>query len=671
MSRQREMEILQNMPLAYATYSGAAGNQTDMFQLEESNARFDRFRSLCEDYGFSEWEYFALQSGGEGEWENTLEFCISGGKAKQLWLESYRDIPAYLLQVFRSGDRLTVLLSREGEDPAVMENRLLHILDRRDMSIWKWDFIDDNITVSPHCLQKLGYPHDSPVYGLDNALHYIHSLDREALRNALYEMSGGKSKARTMDLRLLPQDGGILWVQARMKVDNGDDAVPRSITLYLQDISSIRQTEELLQASEENFHSFFDSMDDMIFICGPSGSILLANQSTSDKLGFSLKEIRSKKLVDLVPDEDQENANGQFQELFSGIKRYCDLVMKTKGNMLLRTEMRIWFGIWDRQDCLFAMARDTTVHWETQLRYEVLFQNNPALMIHTTFPGWEMLHINDSFLLKLGYDRQDVIGRTLAELNILEDRFLEDNIADRLLRDGQIRSMEIGLKRKDGSTFSGLFSGEILRTGGLDSFLAVVVDITGRKKAEQTLLRERSLFSEGPVLILLTDGPEKFPIRFISANVLSILGYASGQMIQEHFSFLSIIHPDDRDRFQQNIRESNLRGSESLDLFFRLQSRERVYKWFYSLIRMERDPSGNLTALHGYIFDQTELKDTQNTLSRERQRLRETLEETARMNRLMMGRESRVVEMKKEVNQLLHRLGEPPRYKSVIDQEEL
>ncbi len=49
--------------------------------------------------------------------------------------------------------------------------------------------------------------------------------------------------------------------------------------------------------------------------------------------------------------------------------------------------------------------------------------------------------------------------------------------------------------------------------------------------------------------------------------------------------------------------------------------------------------------------------------------LREKTVELERFNRLTMGREMRVIELKREVNDLMHRLGEEPRYKAVDTNE--
>jgi len=55
------------------------------------------------------------------------------------------------------------------------------------------------------------------------------------------------------------------------------------------------------------------------------------------------------------------------------------------------------------------------------------------------------------------------------------------------------------------------------------------------------------------------------------------------------------------------------------------------------------------------LFDITERKKTE-------LQLHEQLDELRRWQQAMLGRESRVISMKQEVNELLARLGQPPRY---------
>jgi hypothetical protein len=49
-------------------------------------------------------------------------------------------------------------------------------------------------------------------------------------------------------------------------------------------------------------------------------------------------------------------------------------------------------------------------------------------------------------------------------------------------------------------------------------------------------------------------------------------------------------------------------------------------------------------------------------------KLAEQLDELRRWHSITLGREGRIMEMKKEVNQLLAQAGQPPRYLSVVDE---
>jgi PAS domain S-box-containing protein len=74
-----------------------------------------------------------------------------------------------------------------------------------------------------------------------------------------------------------------------------------------------------------------------------------------------------------------------------------------------------------------------------------------------------------------------------------------------------------------------------------------------------------------------------------------------------------------------------------------------------------RDATQEAVSLCGIATDITERKQVE-------EKMREQLRELQRWHGVTLEREERVLELKKEVNQLLARLGEPPRYLSVADQ---
>ncbi|MEI7728441.1 MAG: PAS domain S-box protein [Verrucomicrobiota bacterium] len=71
------------------------------------------------------------------------------------------------------------------------------------------------------------------------------------------------------------------------------------------------------------------------------------------------------------------------------------------------------------------------------------------------------------------------------------------------------------------------------------------------------------------------------------------------------------------------------------------------------------DERGRITGHLGVAFDLTLRK-------RDEEKLRTMLSELERFNRVMMNREERVLELKREINQLLATVGQPPAYSSVV-----
>lgn len=75
------------------------------------------------------------------------------------------------------------------------------------------------------------------------------------------------------------------------------------------------------------------------------------------------------------------------------------------------------------------------------------------------------------------------------------------------------------------------------------------------------------------------------------------------------------------------------------------------------------DENGNPLRFQGTTHDVSGRKKTED-------RLNKTFAEIERFNKLMIGREGRVIEMKKEVNALLAELGREPQYQSVLENTE-
>jgi len=95
------------------------------------------------------------------------------------------------------------------------------------------------------------------------------------------------------------------------------------------------------------------------------------------------------------------------------------------------------------------------------------------------------------------------------------------------------------------------------------------------------------------------------------------------------------------------------------------------FEWVYQKIDGSDFPADvllNAMELDGKLILQAVVRDVTER-RRIENKIKSTMAETERMNKLMGGREKRVIEMKREVNALLAELGRQPQYKSVLKDE--
>ena len=126
--------------------------------------------------------------------------------------------------------------------------------------------------------------------------------------------------------------------------------------------------------------------------------------------------------------------------------------------------------------CIFGLSKDLSTQEAALQKFDRLFHGNPALMAVTSIPDQRFTDVNEAFLSRLGFTRNEVIGRTAAELRLFLKTEHQVEIGERLRREGRVANASITVRTKDGTLLEGLFYGELLQSQGTPSFLTVMVD---------------------------------------------------------------------------------------------------------------------------------------------------------------------------------------------------
>ncbi len=145
-----------------------------------------------------------------------------------------------------------------------------------------------------------------------------------------------------------------------------------------------------------------------------------------------------------------------------------------------------------------------------------------------------------------------------------------------------------------------------------------------RQQAEYALMRERDLFTEGPVTVYRVSAEPGWPIEYIS-QAISQYGYAADQHIREQTPFANLIHPGDLRYVEQAepVRDAN--GSMYMGLDYRVIRHDGEIRWIYDYTIPLKSETGQITHYAGYFLDITERKQEEYEHQMEKERAQVTL----------------------------------------------
>jgi len=261
------------------------------------------------------------------------------------------------------------------------------------------------------------------------------------------------------------------------------------------DVTERRLFEENLKESESNLRAFFQTMDDMVFITNQNGEIIDANYSATRKLGFSTDELQVLNMLDIHPVDKREEALQLFHEMNTGTLEVCPLPLVRKDGILVPVETRTWTGRWNGSACIFFLSKDLSNEQELLQKFNKIFDNNPALMTISSMPGRTFTEVNNAFLLKTGYKKDEIIGKTPNELKLFADQETQNRIAEEVREKGAVSSRNLELVTKSGEHLHGLYSGEVIEFQDRKHFLSVMVDISNIRKMEKDITLQNELYN--------------------------------------------------------------------------------------------------------------------------------------------------------------------------------
>ncbi|MFW5916706.1 MAG: PAS domain S-box protein, partial [Bacteroidota bacterium] len=410
------------------------------------------------------------------------------------------------------------------------KERLANIIEGTDAGTWEWNVQTGETIFNERWAQFIGYSLEElfPTT-INTCMKYAHPDDLEKCKKELDRHFRGETKLYECEHRMKHKDGSWIWLLDRGKVVSWtEDGKPLWMFGTHQDITKRKQTEIKLQESESHFRLLIENAPDAIFI-QTEGKFAYVNQQAQQLFGADKAEqlIGMPVLERFHPDYHEE-----VKKRIKGVNKR----KKSQPNLeeiylkLDRTHVDVEVSAvpfrYQGKDGALVFARDITerknaerklqknyeeleaAEEELRASNEELLASNQLLekqkteltqykrmvegsedMMVVVDKDYKYLCVNNAFLKYHQLNEEEVIGYRAGE--VLGEQVFKEKLKpylDKAIKGENVRFDMVKSYPEFGAVHLEVNYYPLENEEGTDGVVAVMRDITERKKAEEELL---------------------------------------------------------------------------------------------------------------------------------------------------------------------------------------
>ncbi len=328
-----------------------------------------------------------------------------------------------------------------------------------------------------------GYAREEVIGQTSEALGIWRYADRSRMVEGLQR----EGRVRDLELPLVDKTGAVhICRVSSVVIELGGEPCLVAIT---HDVTEQKRIEQALRLHE---YAIASSVEPIAFV-DMEGVLTYVNRAFLEALGYAREEeVVGKRILEFRVEpfsldvlEKQIRAGGYWKGELRTVRsdgRWIDIYLAA--NLIVDEN--------GKPLAIMASFRDIT-EWKraqedlrkSEEKFAKAFHASPDIIGIATLEEGRLIEVNEGFERVLGYRRDEVIGRTTAELGIwgkMSDR--ADFI--RRIRSGEfVSNVEVTFRTRWGELRTGLFSGDRIELNGRSCLLTITRDITERKRIEE------------------------------------------------------------------------------------------------------------------------------------------------------------------------------------------
>jgi PAS domain S-box-containing protein len=376
----------------------------------------------------------------------------------------------------------------------------------------------------------------------------------------------------------------------------------------LLDITGRKEAEkELLQSSQE-LNSIYNTVGDVIFLVQVEDEnnyrFISVNKTFLNVTGLESSMVVGKLIKDVIPEPSLSFVLQNYQETINQKKilRWEETTMYPTGLKTGEVSVAPVFDLDGKCTHLVGSVHDITERKtvenklrESELRYRLLFENNPVPMLIYERISLKIISVNEAFVKHYGYSNEQVLSMSLPDLYPDEQKIQITELASKI--HGHAYAGEWNHVKADGTLIDIIATSHDIAFNNKNCRIAVINDITEIKKAELALRESeekyRTLFETANDAIMLMDKDV-----FIDCNkkALEIFGTTKEKIIGSHPAEFS---PNYQQDGMESIKKANLFIGNALKGF------PQFFEWLH------KRPDGSVfdaeVSLNSIVIDEKNL----------------------------------------------------------------